>query len=251
MNPITKNYLVPAIFVEESDNAKIRGYKGGKVSTTYASINGSCPDTCNLKATKECYAVLGPTGMHAGRLNESAKGKSPRDIARAERKAIKAAFKGGRIPQDGARGGRDLRLHTAGDAKTPSAVAELAAAENDWRNRGGGDVWTYTHAWRVVPRKFWGNISILASVDSPKDLRKAFKVGYAPAMIVPTHKSPNAVMMKGLRMVPCPAQTKDQIGCADCRMCLDNSLHGRKAGILFAAHGVKRKGLALKVINNA
>lgn len=250
MNP-AKNYETPAIFVADSANAKIIGYNGGRVATTYASINGSCPDTCSLKATKECYAMLGPTGIHSNRLNESAKGKDTRDIARFERRAIEAAFGGGKVPQDGAQGGRDLRLHTAGDARTPSAARELARATLNWFKRQGGKVWTYTHAWRTVSRSNWGMTSVLASVESASELKEAIKAGYAPALIVPYHDSPKASIINGVKMIPCPAQTKESVGCADCRLCMDaDGLVKRNSGISFAAHGVKRTSLSkrLKVL---
>jgi hypothetical protein len=97
-----KPYSVPVILVEDSENRKIGSPLGkAKVSTTYTSIKASCPDSCALKESKECYAQLGPTGMHSRRLDAPAEGMDRRDIARAEARAIQGAFGGGPIPQDG------------------------------------------------------------------------------------------------------------------------------------------------------
>lgn len=241
------------IFAEDSRNAKITGYKGGKVSTTYASIKGSCPSSCKLQDTKECYAMLGPTGVHVNRLDLVGVNLKPLDIAKQEAQAIGAAFNGGLIPQDGLRGGRELRIHTAGDCQTDNAAKVLAGAVDSWYLRGGGKVWTYTHAWLKVKRASWGKISVLASLDNHSDAKSALDRGYSPARIVPEHRSSRAYEQNGIKWIPCPAQTSETIGCADCRLCFDAvGLNARKTGIDFAVHGVKRAAMRkrLNVLQN-
>jgi len=41
-----------------------------KVSTTYESIEGSCPSTCKLKETRECYGMHGHVGLVTRRLDK-------------------------------------------------------------------------------------------------------------------------------------------------------------------------------------
>jgi hypothetical protein len=231
---------LPVIFVENSNNSKILGKKG-KVSTTYASIDKSCPKSCSLK--NECYASYGMVGFHVRKLNAVEGNYSPRDIARLEYKLIRDSFGKGRIPQDGAQGGRDLRIHVAGEARTSGAARFMARAGASWYRRGGGKVWSYTHAWQTVPRKHWGKVSILGSANTLEDIPKILAQGYAPTIVVSKHESPKAKMIQGVNFIPCPAQTKG-IGCADCRLCLNaDGLLARKAGISFEAHGVKTKQL--------
>lgn len=44
--------------------------KKRKVSTTYASIEGSCPSSCKLKKTRECYGMHGHVGLVTRRLDK-------------------------------------------------------------------------------------------------------------------------------------------------------------------------------------
>ena len=157
------------------------------------------------------------------------------------------------VPQDGARGGRDLRLHVSGDARTIGAVRILARAAERWVGRGGGSVWTYTPAWRTVPRSAWGPISVLASVETIEATMSAMDRGYAPALTVRAHAlDPDIERVlgaevaaagawrprdgNGLRIVPCPYETRS-VTCGSCRLCLDRDLHSLGVGVSFAAHG--------------
>jgi hypothetical protein len=237
-----------SIFVPSSKNGKI-GREGSPVSATYASIKGTCPSSCPLKDGGGCYAQYGNVALHVRRIDEAVTEEDPRDLARAEAKQIRESFGGGPIPD-----GRPLRIHISGDARTPSAVKELASAAFDWIKRGGGRVWRYTHAWEKVLRLVWGAVSVLASVESIDDAARARRRGYAVAMVVAEHpadgkawKDPN-----GTTWIPCPAQTRDR-ACVDCGLCMnDTALFERNAGITFAAHGVKTKAvksrLSLKIV---
>lgn len=231
-----------AIFVAESNNHKIQSRDGGKVAATYASIEGSCPRTCELYKDKSCYAMNGHVLFTLRRFAD-AKGVRPEQVAREEAGAIDGAFKGGRVPQDGARGGRDLRLHVSGDARTPGAARLLAGAVARWFARGGGSVWAYTHAHKSVPREAWGPTSVLASVDRLEDVPAARAQGYAPARYVAEFPSEKAWEEGGTKWIPCPAQSRE-VGCADCRLCFNaDALFKRNAGIAFSAHGARKNAL--------
>jgi len=239
-----------AILAEESKNSKIAG--SGQVAATYVATKGSCPASCELRGTG-CYAENGRTGMINHRLNKGVKGDMrPEALARAEARAIRESFGGGAIPQDGARGGRDLRLHVSGDARTVRSVKILVAALMGWFLRGGGAVWSYTHAWMTVPRKFWGKVSILASMTDPAMAKQARRQGYAPALVVEHHESDKAYKIEGsdVTWIPCPQQTRG-IACSDCRLCMDSRrLFKMNMGILFAAHGATNKIKSALVVKN-
>jgi hypothetical protein len=239
-----------AIFAENSGNSKIAG--SGKVSATYVSTKGSCPSSCNLRGNG-CYAENGRTGMINFRLNKAVKkGMRPEALARAEARAIREAFDGGAIPQDGARGGRDLRLHVSGDARTVRSAKILAKVVGEWIDRGGGSVWAYTHGWETVARRHWGKTSVLASMTDPKLAKQARRRGYAPAVVVESHKSDKAYKLDGsdVTWIPCPQQTRN-IACSDCRLCMNSKrLFDENMGIAFEGHGATNKLKAVLVVRD-
>jgi hypothetical protein len=230
-----------AIYVEDSKNTKLLGSK--KVDSTYTAIKQSCPDTCALK-DEGCYAQTSYVGMVNHRNERRAKGQSPLQVARSEARAIDESYGGGQVPQ-----GRDLRIHVAGDSRTIKGTRSIVAAVSRWKKRGGGDVWSYTHAWRHVARKVWGDVSTLASIDKVEEASQARAQGYAPALVVPYHSSEKAYTLPGsdVKWIPCPNQTKPggkEIGCTDCRLCFNaDRLYKGNFGIAFAVHGVRKENL--------
>lgn len=211
--------------IEVSSNAKT-----GPVSTTMAS-QASCDPTCPFRKSG-CYAESGPQGIHTARLNKAEADHSPEAIAKAEAEAI-----------DGLSGQRDLRLHVVGDCSTTATARIVAEAAERHTAKAGKSVWTYTHSWRTVERKAWGKVSVLASVETVDDARKAMARGFAAAMVVEsfgtTKAAPLADDVKG---IPCPAQTRDDVTCQRCQLCWkDGALLDRRAVILFAAHGSGQK----------
>jgi hypothetical protein len=225
------------IYVEDSSNAKISG--NGSVDATYASILHTCPTTCALKGVG-CYAQTSYVGMVNRRLQRRARGGSPLALARAEAKAIDKAYDGASVPA-----GRDLRLHVAGDSRTIKGTRLLASAVKRWKRRGGRDAWSYTHAHPHVPRKAWGSISVLASIESTTQVEAVRQQGYAPAIVVSEHPSDKAYTLPGstTNFIPCPQQTRS-VSCADCRLCMKaDFLFATNRGIAFAAHGIHTKTL--------
>jgi len=209
-----------ATAVERSDNRKL-----GAVSATYVS-QGSCPRDCPFYGAG-CYAEYGFVSVTTRRLNDADGGLSAGRLALLEAAAI-----------DGLSGRRPMRLHVVGDCRTNAAARTVGAAARRYAKRGGQRVWTYTHAWRRVRRESWGEgVSVLASCETPQQVREAQAAGYATAMVVPTHKQAAAYDHGGVKVVPCPAQTRVGVTCESCRLCWDDG-RLRRAGltIAFAAH---------------
>lgn len=218
-----------AIVVQNSSNAKI-----GKVSTTYQPTT-HCVD-CPLKGNG-CYAQAGMVAMHTRKLDDAAREShaSPTRTARQEARGIRALK---------ARG-QGLRLHTSGDCPSTEAAEIVADAAEEFMARGGGRAWTYTHAWRRVSRKAWGAVSVLASVETLSDARRAIRNGWAVARVVPTFATEKAWQEGGIRWIPCPAQTRDDVTCESCRLCWDdNKLRAIGAGVAFEAHGSSKRRAA-------
>lgn len=210
-----------AIAVAKSHNAKI-----GVAATTYAAQT-SCPSDCVFKDGGGCYAEAGSVGKFVtAPLNEAANSveHTPSDVALAEAHALDDLEV---VP------GRPLRLHTVGDCPTEEAARFVASAAAWYRARGGGPVWTYTHAWRTVPRAAWGDVSVLASCETPADAELARSRGYATAMVVEEFGDDR--LSDGV--LPCPSQTRG-VPCSECRLCFDDrGLFERGYSIGFELHG--------------
>lgn len=208
--------------------------KIGDIAATYLPIKQTCPNSCVLKDTG-CYAQTGYVGMYVAKLQRKFEGVSAYDLVRKEAREI-ASFG----PNAN---GKPLRLHVSGDARTSKSAILLREAAKKW----DGKVFTYTHAWRVIPRKSWGKISVLASVESTGEAKEALKKGYAPAITVAFHPGAKAYEKDGVKIIPCPQQTRD-ITCDKCRLCMNDAmLRAQNAVISFAVHGVRKKR-ALTVI---
>ena len=222
--------------IEISENAKI-----GLMSTTYAG-RASCPSTCRLKAAGACYGDCGPTMFQWSKLDNWG---TPEQVARAEAASI-----------DKLSGLLDLRLHTVGDCATTKAAKIVAAACKRYIARGlaktgrAPKVYTYTHAWAVIPRKAWGEIEILASCETIADVKAAHKRGYQASIMVkafsPSQPFESATLrvVEGVKVLPCPKQTGKSESCADCRLCL-NASKMNKTVIALATHGPSKKANAM------
>lgn len=207
-----------AIGVEKSQNAKT-----GAVAATYAAQQ-SCPSSCTLRGAG-CYAEKGNVGIHTRRINGNAEGKTALDVARAEAAAI-----------DSLKTTRDLRLHVVGDCPTAETAEIVSAACERYVERSPTSrVWSYTHAWKTVPREAWGSVSILASVHTFKDALKARERGYSPAIVVdkfPDGKHPWKDE-HGTRWIPCH-HTVFGTKCVDCGLCMiGDKLFEKGYGIAF------------------
>jgi hypothetical protein len=220
--------------VAKSGNAKI-----GNAATTY-SAQTSCPASCPFFAGGGCYAEQGRLGKTiTAPLNEAAAAvdHTPLDVALAEAAAIDGLV---------VSPGRPLRLHTVGDCASDEAARTVAAAAARYRERGGGPVWTYTHAWRDVARESWGEVSVLASCETAADVAAARARGYATELTVDhfedarRHKltaSEGGPSQAGVDVLPCPEQTRGRT-CSECRLCFDDrALYERDYSIALSLHG--------------
>lgn len=209
--------------VSTSANRKL-----GPVATTHATQE-SCPVSCPFLG-QGCYAERGPMGAFiTKRLNEAAVGHDEFEVALAESDAIDA------MPTVV---GRPLRLHTVGDCSSDLSARIVTAAAERYTSRGGGQSWTYTHAWRDVQRESWHGVSVLASCETPEDVEAAHERGYATALVVNEFRERKRYRHNGVDLLPCPEETGAATSCAECRLCLnDGRLRSERLTIGFAVHG--------------
>lgn len=229
LNVLSDKPVVPAAKgVEKSANRKI-----GKISATMIS-QASCPKSCPF-FLKGCYAKYGFLGMFVtSKLNKAPETRAYK-IALEEAKAIL-----------GLTGKNPLRLHVVGDSKTTQAVRIVAAASAEYTSRFNQAVYTYTHCWEWTKRISWGNISVLASCETKKQLIKANKRGYGSALVVNQFEKDTAYDIgDGFTLIPCPAQTKENVTCKTCKLCTkDKFLWQNKRVIGFAKHGTAKASMS-------
>jgi len=146
---------------------------------------------------------------------------SPEEIARQEAVAIDA------LPP-----GQFLRLHTVGDCKTNEAARMVSVAAARWvaRSIAAGFVkpmvYTYTHAFDVVDRASWGDVSVMASCETEDDIRLATSRGYA-VELTRAHSEIDGTPIAGLTPTLCPQQTGKLPDCASCGACGRDSMWKR------------------------
>jgi hypothetical protein len=209
-----------------SGNAKI-----GDAGATYAA-QVSCPSSCPFIDGGGCYAETGRLGKFVTRelnLSAEALGADALAIARAEAEAIDDLV---------VTPGRPLRLHTVGDCASDEAARLVSGAAGRYMERGGGQVWTYTHAWREVDRSSWGSVSVLASCETGQDTGHARARGYAPSIVVERFESAKRYQLGTAAVLPCPGQTHERT-CSTCRLCFDDAAILRRGyAIGLELHGI-------------
>lgn len=196
-----------ALYTESTGNTKVVGgpnyvarrkVDGRRAAATYASISSSCPDECSLR-DNGCYAQQGKTNMTIKRMDAEARKYGLDSVATAASEAfsILTSHRGGKIE-----GRTYLRVHVGGDSQTVVGTKMISAAIDNWMRRGGEKAWSYTHAWRKVPRSAWGSVSTLASIDDPRTEVAAAKAqGYVPAIVVDSFGPLTSIEPSGRRQM--------------------------------------------------
>ncbi len=219
-----------ASFVPFTRNAKL----GHMAASAVAQV--TCPATCSFR-NSGCYAEGGNMRFHTAALNKTQ--NTADEVIAAEAAAIVNT----KIVK-----GFILRLHTVGDCLTDNQARTLSAAADSYVKRGGGNVFTYTHSWRSIKHESWqatGKIHVLASCESPNEVQEAKKLGYRTALVVEDFKPETLKALKeqGIHGVPCPAQTQEEMTCAECRYCAKDA----NGTVLFEAHGSSKKKALLQI----
>lgn len=198
------------------------------VSTSYSD---TCPDSCPLKGNG-CYAAAGPLGMFWKKVDSGRAGLSWREFLAAVRTI---------------RRGQVWRHNQAGDLPGRGDKLNRAMLKALVRAARGTRAYTYTHKplesvadqIAVAEANAAGFIINLSANDLPHaDKLAALDIG--PVVVVlPRDTAPKAhiVTPAGRRVVVCPATYRDDITCAECKLCarLRDTIVG------FPAHGVSAK----------
>lgn len=224
---------------------------GPFVASTYSSISATCPRSCFFK-DNGCFAQAGAHHLTMGRLDRASRGMDGLEVSLAEADALSKIWPRG-VPQDGHRGGRDIRLHVGGDTSCTRGARALADAVQTLKDRGLGAAWTYTHRWRTIPRESWGPIRIFASVERSVDAIEAMRRGYSPALTrAEVFGSGTWKVAPDLAITPCPYEAHpSKPTCSKCRLCLDGALDRVGHGVAFFAHGRETDLVRIRLRANA
>lgn len=228
--PKSHNNRTTRRVLEVSDSRKL-----GHVSITRTS-QITCPLTCPLLGGGGCYSETGPTNVHTERISRH----GPDTIIAAAH--LEAA------DIRGLSGKRPLRIHDVRDCPSDESARIVSAAADEYMAKHNQPVWTYTHA-DDVPRDAWGKVSVLRSVHSMDEARKALTDGYAPALLVRRFKKATAYKLADdLIGIPCPYDTGRAKNCLACGLCWrDKFLHSKRKVILFEPHGARAEEIRCRI----
>ena len=202
------------------------------VSTSSAD---TCPDVCPLKGNIGCYANAGPLRFHWRKVTDGSRGMEWSQFLGAiqslPRKQIWRHNQAGDLPGEG----NNI------DGKM---LKELVAANKKASLHG----FTYTHKpmtranAAAVKHANDNGFVINLSANTLQEADALAKKNVGPVVVIVPEDAPEILKTpEGRRVIVCPAQTRDRVNCANCRMCCDSE---RTLIIGFRAHGCGKKTVA-------
>jgi len=188
--------------------------KTGPMAAIYREVGATCPSSCPM-LNNGCYARRGPTAIHA--KASAAKVFNFDDLISRMSKGIDT-----------------VRLNVTGDFLKADGTPDedyLDALEAAAKKYPNITFYGYTHAWDILAGRIKAmpkNVTILASVNSKEDARKAAVIGLTYARVTSTKD-------REAGEVYCPVdkakkvKAKPTITCRECRLCFD----GKGRNIVF------------------
>jgi hypothetical protein len=223
-----------------------KNIKTGPIAVSTSSAI-TCPDSCPLKKNG-CYADSGPLALHWRKVSNGERGCDFQEFLNKIKELPRGIL---------------TRINQSGDLMGENEV--INPVELDMLTKAGKKVemFTYTHKQvlfgRGVPTEIVKNnraaisaaneagFTINLSGNNLDHADKLFDLGIAPVVsVVPSDVTRNCVTPKGRRMVVCPATKSDRMNCDKCRLCQKKD---RNFGIVFPAHGSRKKRVDL-IVNN-
>lgn len=209
---------------------KSSNIKTGPIAVSTTSKD-SCPSTCPLKGNG-CYAESGPLLLHWNKVSDSSRGIDLQTFI----DALKT------LPE-----GSCFRHNQAGDLPHYSGFInykELEAITEACAERKL-IAWTYTHHKvdnshnvEVIQKANTDGLTVNVSAHSQQHALDVYRKGMPAVCIVPKDTQVNTWCNDGVKFVVCPAQTKANKTCADCKLCANAE---RTCVVAFKAHGTQAK----------
>ena len=210
-----------------TSNTKIGKNKG--IGTVLITAD-SCPDTCKLKG-QGCYAETGFVGLHWGRLNRGETGTDWVGLA----EQVKAKQPKSGLVRFGVAG--DLPQHGRTGEINGNLVGLLQGIFNGLKVYGYTHHRQSPHNLQIIEQMAASGWHVNFSCDSMQDAVDTVKRGHSAVCVVPHTETRKRWHVDGVPVVVCPAQTREGMDCATCRLCM----HERRCVVAFRAHGAKRK----------
>ena len=196
--------------------------KTGPIPVT-TTERASCPTTCPFY-DKGCYAKSGPLALHWRKVSDGERGTDWQGLTKFVRSLPERQL--WRHNQAG-----DLP-HINGQINEP-LLGQLVKANLGKRG------FTYTHhvlnehnEWCVRIANVNG-FTVNVSTENKSDAVNAFNKGLPTVVVVPSDHADTDVV-DGVKFVTCPAQSQDDMTCAQCGLC---SQSRRTCVVMFKAHG--------------
>ena len=210
-----------------TSNTKIGKNKG--IGTVMITAD-SCPDTCKLKG-QGCYAETGWVGIHWRKLNNGTTGTDWIGL----NDQVKA-----KPPKSGL-----LRFGVAGDLPQHGQTGEIngnlvGLLQGIFK---GLRVYGYTHHrqslhnLQIIEQMASGGWFVNFSCDDIQQAVETFKRGYSAVTVVSENETRKHWIVDGVPVVVCPAQIRDGMDCATCKLCMGS----RKCIVAFRAHGARKR----------
>lgn len=241
MNKKTLRAAAPTLYHCTPKSANVK--TGALVVTT--SARATCWSGCAFFLSG-CYALGGKLGIHWSAVSKGERGEIWPDFLRTLAAALKRNpapiwrhNQAGDLPGDGARIDR-------------TALLQLARVSRDSGRVG----FTYTHKpllpgqapeaaanLRALREAARAGFVVNASANNPAHADALADLGGLPVCVtVPEETAPTSFTPAGRKVVVCPAQQREGVTCATCRLC---SRADRSVIIGFLYHGAgKRKAEA-------
>lgn len=200
-------------FVRKSANAKT-----GPIPVVYSS-RSTCPDSCAHKGAG-CYAESGPIAWQWRRVD--AQGVDLAQLCESIRT----------IPR-----GHLWRYGVAGDLPGSGDSLDRQALDKIVKANKGRRGFAYTHkltdldAIRSATRQ---GFTINVSADSVALADKYYSLDLPVTVVVPRDVPEVTYTPEGVRIVVCPAQTRNDVTCQSCGLC---AIADRPVIVGFRAHG--------------
>lgn len=217
---------------KKSSNAKT-----GPIAVSTTSRD-SCSPSCPL-FDNGCYAETGPLNLHWRKVSDRSRGFGIEDFVNA----IKT------LPE-----GSCFRHNQSGDLPHNNGLINAHALEliADACAERKLTAWTYTHHSvenmnNTVMIKRSNNVGLTVNVSahSQQHAVDVYRRGMPAVCIVPKDTQVNSWCNDGVKFVVCPAQTKANLTCAECKLCANAD---RTCVVAFKAHGTQAKKVEATII---
>ena len=202
--------------------------KTGPIPVSTTSAN-TCPDVCPFKK-HGCYADAGPLALHWDKVSKGERGGFLEDFTLSIKKLPK---------------GQLWRHNQAGDLPGENDVIDAPAFRAIIAANKGRKGYTYTHKpmddanKALVKEANESGFTVNLSGNNLKHADKLKALGIAPVTaFLPDNAPDKGVTPAGHRWIACPAQTRENVNCASCKLC---AVANRGIIIGFKAQGRSKK----------